>query len=174
MSDLIETKDSLIQNAISDIETVNKVIKQDNENNHEYVSKLESAAKSEQYVIEGLIDYTLQDYDSYHNELIEAYRAVVADNIQRNRDRMEYVAKVNDLIIDANNSTIKILENALSNKENISHYDALSYRLAYLSNLCKNTDNQEILDDIKLVVDALIREFVNEQFGDILNIHTDE
>ena len=40
MSDIIETKDNLIQNTINDIKTINESIEQDKENNYTYAAKL--------------------------------------------------------------------------------------------------------------------------------------
>lgn len=173
MSNIIETKDSLIQNTISDIKTINESIEQDKENNYAYAAKLEAAASSEMWVIEQLIDRAIID-ESDRNDILKIYRRVVAENIQRTRDRMEYTCKINDLIAEANKSTIKLLEKSLSKKESRTAEDNLNYQLAYLSNLCKYTTNQPILDDIKVGVDALIRDFINQKFGCILNIPTEQ
>ena len=173
MSDIIETKDSLIQNTINDIKTINESIEQDKDNNYTYAAKLEAACTEEGRIIETLIGYAVHDI-KVAVDLVERYRKVVAENIQRSRDRVEYTCKINDLIAEANKSTIKLLEKNLSEKENRTAEDKLNYQLAYLSNLRKNTSNKPILDDIEVVVDALIREFINNNFGAILNIIIDQ
>lgn len=174
MSDITETKDSLIQNTINDIETINKVIEGDKASNDVYATQIETACTEEGEIIENLIAYAVHDNDYLSSELIERYRKVVAANISRSKDRVKYANLMNTLIIEANNSTIKVLASSLEESKYSSYKDKLNDQLAYLSNLRKNTNNKPILDDIEVVVDALIREFINNNFGDILNISTEQ
>ena len=156
MSDLIETKDNLIQNTINDIEAINKVIESDKASNDVYATQIETACTEEGRIIETLIGYAAHDI-KVAVDLVERYRKVVAANISRSKDRIKYVKLMNTLIIEANKSTIKVLASSLEESKYSSYKDKLNDQLVYLSNLCKNTSNQEILDDIKIVADALLR-----------------